>query len=116
MVSLNQDQPLQSKARLITPSAHLCHWLLPTLKIIHGMSGIKKMINRSRLKCGTRCEPSLKKLPQIGTYEVANWLQHYILRKVQYMTGHKYVSSTERYRTDNLEDLQKEVENYHPLK
>jgi len=32
------------------------------------------------------------------------------------MTGHKYVSSTERYRTDNLEDLQKEMENYHPLK
>jgi len=28
----------------------------------------------------------------------------------------KYVSSTARYRTDNLEDLQKELEKYHPFK
>ncbi len=42
-------------------------------------------------------------------YIRANW-------KVQYMAGHKYVSSTERYRTDNPEDLQKELEKYHPLK
>lgn len=27
------------------------------------------------------------------------------------MAGHRFVSSTERYRTDNLEDLQKELEN-----
>ena len=39
-----------------------------------------------------------------------------LVREVQYMAGHKYVSSTERYRTDNLEDLQKELEKYHPLK
>jgi integrase/recombinase XerD len=31
------------------------------------------------------------------------------------MAGHRYVSSTEKYRTDTLEDLQKEVEKYHPL-
>jgi len=30
--------------------------------------------------------------------------------------GIKYVNSTERYRTDNLEDLQKELEKYHPLR
>jgi integrase/recombinase XerD len=32
------------------------------------------------------------------------------------MAGHRFVSSTEHYRTDNLEDLQKELEKYHPLK
>jgi integrase/recombinase XerD len=30
--------------------------------------------------------------------------------------GHRFVSITERYKTDNLEDLQKELEKYHPLK
>ena len=30
--------------------------------------------------------------------------------------GHKYVSSTERYRTDNLEDLSKKLEKYNPLR
>lgn len=40
-----------------------------------------------------------------GASVITNWLQYYNLREVQYMAGHKYVSSTERYRTDNLEDL-----------
>ena len=31
------------------------------------------------------------------------------------MAGHKYVRSTERYRIGNLEDMQKELEKYHPL-
>jgi integrase/recombinase XerD len=32
------------------------------------------------------------------------------------MAGYKYANSTESYRTDNLGDLQKELEKYHPLK
>ena len=72
------------------------------------MSRIKKMINRYELR--------LNKMAQIRASVITNWLQHYNLREVQYMAGHKYVSSTERYRTDNLENLQKELEKYHPLK
>jgi integrase/recombinase XerD len=55
-------------------------------------------------------------IAEIRASVITNWLQHYNLREVQYMAGHKFVSSTERYRTDNLEDLQKELEKYHPLK
>ena len=66
------------------------------------------MINRN--------EPGLISFCQIKASVIANWLKKYNLREVQYMTGHKYVSSKERYRTDNLEDLQKELEKYHPLK
>ncbi|MDD4673691.1 MAG: hypothetical protein PHI03_12220 [Bacteroidales bacterium] len=55
-------------------------------------------------------------MAQIRVSVITSWLQHYNLREVQYMAGHKYVSSTERYRTDNLKDLQKELEKYHPLK
>jgi integrase/recombinase XerD len=32
------------------------------------------------------------------------------------MAGHRWVSSTERYQQNNLEDLQKEINRYHPLK
>jgi integrase/recombinase XerD len=77
-------------------------------RLIGGMSRIKKMINRYELR--------LKSMAQIRSSVITNWLKHYNLREVQYMAGHKYVSSTERYRTDNLEDLQKELEKYHPLK
>ncbi len=62
-----------------------------------------------------RYEPRLHTLMQIRPSVITNWLNHYNLREVQYMAGHKYVSSTERYRTDNLEDLQEELKKYHPL-
>ena len=38
------------------------------------------------------------------------------LRQVQYLSGHKYVSSTERYQTNNLDDLQNELQQHHPMK
>jgi integrase/recombinase XerD len=84
------------------------NYLFHAKRLIRGMSRIKKMINRY--------EPRLNNMAQIRASVITNWLQHYNLREVQYMAGHKYVSSTERYRTDNLEDLQKELEKYHPLK
>ena len=77
-------------------------------RLIRGMSRIKAMINRY--------EPKLTNMAQIRASTITGWLKHYNLREVQYMAGHKYVSSTERYRMDTLEDLQKELEKYHPLK
>ena len=91
-------------------------YLFHQKRLIRGMSRIKAMINRPRLKCGTSYEPRLTNMAQIRASTITNWLKHYNLREVQYMAGHKYVSSTERYRTDNLEDLHKELEKYHPLK
>jgi hypothetical protein len=44
-----------------------------------------------------------------------NWLKTYNLRQVQYIAGHKYVSSTERYQANNLENLQNKLEKFHPL-
>jgi len=84
------------------------NYLFHKKRLIRGMTRIKAMINRY--------EPKLTSLLQIRSSVITNWLKHYNLREVQYMAGHKYVSSTERYRTDNLEDLQKELEKYHPLK
>lgn len=37
------------------------------------------------------------------------------LRQVQVFAGHKKVSTTERYRETNLEELRKAVERFHPL-
>lgn len=83
-------------------------YLFHKKRLIQDMSRIKAMINRY--------EPCLNSLAQIRASVITSWLKNYNLREVQYMAGHKYVSSIERYRTDNLEDLQKELEKYHPLK
>ena len=53
---------------------------------------------------------------QIRSSVITLWLQKNNLRQVQYMAGHKYVSSTERYQTNNLEDLQNELQQHHPMK
>jgi site-specific recombinase XerD len=53
---------------------------------------------------------------QIRTSVIVNWLGQYNLRKVQYLAGHRYISSTERYKQDNLESLQDMIDSFHPIK
>jgi site-specific recombinase XerD len=53
---------------------------------------------------------------QIRNSVIVNWLKHYNLRKVQYLAGHKYISSTERYQQDNLESLHDMIHSFHPIK
>lgn len=66
--------------------------------------------------------PQLKKLNrniesvnQIRTSVITAWLKSYNLREVQYMAGHRYVSSTENYLVNDLEDLQEDINKYHPI-
>lgn len=53
---------------------------------------------------------------QIRASVITEWLKVYNIRHVQYMTGHRYVSSTGHYRTDKLEGLQEQLESLDPLK
>lgn len=46
---------------------------------------------------------------------IVNWLGQYNIRKVQYLAGHKYISTTERYKQNDLENLQEAVNEFHPL-
>ena len=52
---------------------------------------------------------------QIRASVITNWLGQYNLRKVQYLAGHRYISSTERYLQDDLENLHEIVNNVHPI-
>ena len=53
---------------------------------------------------------------QIRTSVIINWLKQNGLRKTQYLAGHKYISSTERYQQDDLESLHETINNFHPFK
>ena len=53
---------------------------------------------------------------QIRSSVITFWLRQNNLRQVQYMAGHKHVSSTERYQANNLDDLQNELNQHHPMK
>ena len=56
----------------------------------------------------------IKNLDQIRTSVIIRWLKEHDLRKVQYLAGHKYVSSTEAYKQNVLDGLQEAVNLYHP--
>lgn len=63
-----------------------------------------------------KLNPKMINALQIRASVITAWLKKNNLRQVQYMAGHKYVSSTERYQTNNLEDLQSELQQHHPMK
>lgn len=47
---------------------------------------------------------------------IVNWMKQYDdLRTVQYLAGHKHITSTEKYVQDDLENLSEIVDNFHPL-
>ena len=52
---------------------------------------------------------------QVRTSVITHWLKHYNLREVQYRAGHRYVSSTEAYLVNQIDDLQADIDKFHPI-
>lgn len=52
---------------------------------------------------------------QVRTSVITHWLKRHNLREVQYRAGHRYVSSTEAYLVNQIDDLQADIDKFHPL-
>ena len=52
---------------------------------------------------------------QIRASVITHLLKIYNLREVQHMVGHRFVSSTEAYKINDLDDLQEDISKYHPI-
>jgi len=59
--------------------------------------------------------PNVLNAKQVRASVITKWLKMYNLREVQYLAGHRYISSTEWYLENEMEGLQEEVQQYHPL-
>jgi site-specific recombinase XerC len=57
----------------------------------------------------------IKNLQQIRASVITHWLKLYNLRQVQYMAGHRFVSSTEAYMVNDLEGLLEDINKFHPM-
>jgi integrase/recombinase XerD len=80
--------------------------------------GYENMINRiqylfSQLR---QLNKKVRNAKQIRSGVITNWLKQYHLRQVQYMAGHRYVSSTERYQLNHIDDLTNALKEHHPMK
>jgi len=59
--------------------------------------------------------PGLSNIKQLRVSVITHWLKHYNLREVQYRAGHRFVSTTEGYLMNDIEDLLEDVIKYHPI-
>ncbi len=62
---------------------------------------------------GTRLS-RVKEIKQLRASVIACWLKVHNIRKVQYMAGHRYLSSTEGYQAHNMDNLKEDISRYHP--
>jgi integrase/recombinase XerD len=78
---------------------------------VHNITNrIQYMFNQLR-----QLNPKIINAKQLRRSVITEWLRKHHLRQVQYMAGHKYVSSTQRYQLSNLDDLQQELNQHHPM-
>jgi len=75
--------------------------------------GVKNAVNKLMQQLKKKYK-RLKNVKQLRASVITDWLKVHNLRKTQYLAGHRFVSSTEKYEIGNLEDLQAEINNYHP--
>jgi site-specific recombinase XerD len=52
---------------------------------------------------------------QVRASVITYWLKNYNLRQVQYFAGHKRIISTEMYLINDIDDLQREIDTFHPI-
>ncbi len=81
---------------------------------INGSENIKNSLLHM-FKAIQKLNPEILHPKQIRASVITYWLKTMNLRQVQYFAGHKYVSSTERYQLNNLDNLQSKLEKLHPL-
>jgi integrase/recombinase XerD len=60
--------------------------------------------------------PKVINAAQFRSSVITHWLRGHHLRQVQYMAGHKYVSSTQRYQLTTLDDLKSDLQQHHPMR
>lgn len=81
-----------------------------------GESSLIKDSVRELLNELQRKYPFLKSFRQIRNSVIYHWTEEKNIREAQYFAGHGSIYSTQRYKQANLDDLQKQLDLFHPLK
>ena len=59
--------------------------------------------------------PKIKNALHIRSSVILHWLRQHNKRQVQYMIGHKWIDSTEKYKVQELESLMQALSKHHPF-
>ena len=74
------------------------------------MSAFKPLVKQLK-----SIEPNFLSFKQIRASVITNWLKVHGLRKTQVLAGHRYISSTEKYLVNDLEELTNDIDKLHPF-
>jgi integrase/recombinase XerD len=66
------------------------------------------------LKTLRKQHPKIKDAKHFRTSVITKWLKQYNIRKVQYLAGHRFISSTEAYKVNNMDELKEDISRFHP--
>ena len=105
------DYVLQIRPELISSMNEPNETLLAVSKDSGNISNITTQLFK-KLKL---INPSVQNGKQIRASVITKWIKMYNLREVQYLAGHRYISSTEWYIENDLEGLKEEINQFHPL-
>lgn len=89
--------PLPETSKQETDSANLMHVFKPLVKQLKGI------------------DPHFLSFEQIRASVITNWIKVHGLRKTQNLAGHRYISTTERYKANDLQQLTDDINKLHPL-
>ncbi|MEM1406300.1 MAG: tyrosine-type recombinase/integrase [Bacteroidota bacterium] len=105
------DYTLQVRPELLAKMPQPNETLLAISKNSGNISNLTTELFR-KLK---EVNPNVLNTKQIRASVITKWIKMYNLREVQYLAGHRYISSTEWYIENDLEGLKEEINQFHPL-
>jgi len=105
------DYVLQARPKILKESKQQTNKLLVSPS---GGTLVSNFIARLMIRV-KEINPSVKNANQVRASVITKWLKSYNLREVQYLAGHRYISSTENYLQNDMEGLAEEINKYHPL-
>ena len=116
------EYSLQLRPQLLACQANeMTDYLFLAVPMIGKAKAVEKQ-GRERLQIWKELSKTVKKqnphfinFKQVRTSVITHWLKHYNLREVQYRAGHRYVSSTEAYLVNQIDDLQADIDKFHPI-
>jgi len=111
---LLQDYLVKVRPQMLRETGKSTNKLFFTLGVGEGKKRVENVISILRIHL-KNSDPKFRSFQQIRQSRITLWIEEHGLRKAQYMAGHRYVSSTERYRTDHDKTLRKELNIHHPL-
>lgn len=107
IISLKTYLEQTRKQLLKTQDPSTSYLLIPVKKHSTLISAILKKVKRQH--------PEIESSRHIRSSVIMNWLTVNNLRQVQYMAGHKSIRSTEAYRRQDITNLTRQLELFHPL-